>query len=429
MDLDEKLKKAQRLEKKSYYISEYLFRVLIIQKFILLPLAKTPITPNFITILSAIFAVLSFYFIYLGHFICAGLLFLVYSLLDHIDGMLARYKNLSSKIGKLLDASVDNLTFNGIFIFLFFCDLISLQACIFALVSMNIYNCITTFYILNQLRKLKSIKRFGLKKWFLDRGFLLGIDASLLAILISAGIMLGAFELMCYVVGGIFLFDLCYRLIELYANIKERKNDDKHYWAKFYQNNQSPFLPSLFAKFILKYAPKNAQLLELGCGNGRDSVFFYEKGMRVKAIDACKSEIEYLKANYAKNNLEFENADFCALNEISNAYDVIYSRFTLHSITKSEQESLLPFVYKALKAQGIFCVEARGLKNSLYNQGLASGDNAFIYDEHYRRFLDFEILCDELKILGFNLLFAKEDKGFAPFKNEDDIFIRIIAQK
>ena len=50
MDLDEKLKKAQRLEKKSYYISEYLFRVLIIQKFILLPLAKTPITPNFITI-------------------------------------------------------------------------------------------------------------------------------------------------------------------------------------------------------------------------------------------------------------------------------------------------------------------------------------------------------------------------------------------
>ena len=252
-------------------------------------------------------------------------------------------------------------------------------------------------------------------KWFLDRGFLLGIDASLLAILISTGIMLGAFELMCYVVGGIFLFDLCYRLIELYANIKGRKNDDKHYWTKFYQNNQSPFLPSLFAKFILKYAPKNAQLLELGCGNGRDSVFFYEKGMRVKAIDACKSEIEYLKANYAKNNLEFENADFCALNEISNAYDVIYSRFTLHSITKAEQESLLPFVYKALKAQGIFCVEVRGLKNSLYNQGLALGDNAFIYDE--------------LKILGFNLLFAKEDKGFAPFKNEDDIFIRIIAQK
>ena len=92
---------------------------------------------------------------------------------------------------------------------------------------MNIYNCITTFYILNQLRKLKSIKRFGLKKWFLDRGFLLGIDASLLAILISAGIMLGAFELMCYVVGGIFLFDLCYRLIELYANIKIQKNDNK----------------------------------------------------------------------------------------------------------------------------------------------------------------------------------------------------------
>lgn len=429
MDLDEKLKKEQRLENKSYYITEYLFRVLIIQKFILLPLAKTPITPNTITILSAIFAALSFYLVYLGHFISAGLLFLVYSLLDHIDGMLARYKNLSSKIGKFLDVSVDNLTFNGIFILLFICDLASLQACVFALVAMNIYGGITTFYILKQLRKLKSIKRFGLKKWFLDRGFLLGIDASLLAILISAGIMLGAFNLMCYLIGGIFLFDLCYRLIELYANIKMQKNDDKSYWAKFYEHNQNPFSPSLFAEFILKYTPKNAEILELGCGNGRDSVFFHQKGLRVKAIDACSSEIEYLKIHYANKNLEFENADFCALNEIYDLYNVIYSRFTLHSITKKQQERLLPFVYKALKAQGLFCIEVRGLKNSLFNQGVALGDNAFIYDEHYRRFLDFEILCDELKNLGFTLLFAKEDKGFAPFKNEDDFFIRIIAQK
>lgn len=429
MDLDEKLKKEQRLENKSYYITEYLFRVLIIQKFILLPLAKTPITPNTITILSAVFAALSFYLVYLGHFVSAGLLFLVYSLLDHIDGMLARYKNLSSKLGKFLDVSVDNLTFNGIFILLFICDLASLQSCVFALLIMNIYSCVTTFYILKQLRKLKSIKRFGLKKWLLDRGFLLGIDASLLAILISAGIMLGAFNFMCYLIGGIFLFDLCYRLIELYTNIKMQKNDDKSYWAKFYEHNQNPFSQSLFAEFILKYAPKNAKILELGCGNGRDSVFFHQKGLRVKAIDACENEIEYLKAHYANENLEFENADFCALDEISNAYDVIYSRFTLHSITKKQQERLLPFVYNALKAQGLFCVEVRGLKNSLFNQGVALGDNAFIYDEHYRRFLDFEILCDELKNLGFNLLFAKEDKGFAPFKNEDDFFIRIIAQK
>lgn len=430
MDLDEKLKKEQRLENKSYYITEYLFRVLIIQKFILLPLAKTPITPNAITLLSAFWAGLSFYCIYLGHYVVAGILFLLYSLFDHIDGMLARYKNLSSKLGKFLDVSVDTLVFNGIFIFLFACELISLQACIFALVMMNLYNCITSFYILKELRKLGHIKRFGLKKWFLDRGFLLGIDASLLAILIACGIMFGAFEFICYLVGGIFLSDLCYRLVELWRNRKTHKNDDeKLYWAKFYQSNQNPFSPSLFANFILEFAPRNANLLELGCGNGRDSVFFHQKGLRVKAIDACVSEIEYLKMHYAKKNLEFENADFCALNEIYDLYNVIYSRFTLHSITKKQQERLLPFVYKALKAQGLFCIEVRGLKNSLFNQGIALDDNAFIYDEHYRRFLDFEILCDELKNLGFTLLFAKEDKGFAPFKNEDDFFIRIIAQK
>lgn len=225
MDLDEKLKKDQRLESKSYYLTEYLVRVLIIQKFILLPLAKTPITPNCITFLGAVFASLSFYCVYLGHYIGGGLLFLLYSLFDHIDGMLARYKNLSSKLGKFFDASVDNLVFNGIFIFLFLCELISLQACIFVLVMMNLYNCITSFYILKELRKLRHIKRFGLKKWFLDRGFLLGIDAGLLGILIALGIMLGAFEPMCWLVGSIFLFDLCYRLIELMRNFKADKNN------------------------------------------------------------------------------------------------------------------------------------------------------------------------------------------------------------
>ncbi|ECL2930137.1 hypothetical protein FSR86_08420, partial [Campylobacter jejuni] len=60
MNLDEKLKKNERLEnKRSYYISEYIIRVLIIQKFILLPLVqRTNIKPNQVTITAGFFALL-----------------------------------------------------------------------------------------------------------------------------------------------------------------------------------------------------------------------------------------------------------------------------------------------------------------------------------------------------------------------------------
>ena len=36
-----------------------------------------------------------------------------------------------------------------------------------------------------------------------------------------------------------------------------------------------------FAKFCLDYFPKDSHILDIGCGNGRDAVFFSEKGFRV----------------------------------------------------------------------------------------------------------------------------------------------------
>lgn len=82
-----------------------------------------------------------------------------------------------------------------------------------------------------------------------------------------------------------------------------------------------------------------------------------------------------------------------------------------------------------LKQNGLLRIEVRGQQNSLYKCGVMIEDeqDAFIYDNHYRRFLNFNELREDLKSYG--LLFAKEDRGFAPFKDEDDFFIRIIARK
>ncbi|HED8437279.1 hypothetical protein AJ879_09060 [Campylobacter jejuni] len=81
----------------------------------------------------------------------------------------------------------------------------------------------------------------------------------------------------------------------------------------------------------------------------------------------------------------------------------------------------------------MLCIEARGKKNSLFGKGERVIDNnegeyCFIFEEHFRRFLDFDELKYYVKNLGLEILYAKEDKGFAPFKNEDDYFIRLIAQ-
>lgn len=230
-ELDEKLVKENRIDKKiSYYLTEYIYRVLIIQRYILIPLAsKTNITPNQVTLFSLMLSLLSFVCIYFDCLGLASFLYILYSFCDHIDGMLARYKKLSSKFGKYLDVFVDNIAFNFVFIIVYISFDVSIYYVVFVIVMMNLHGIVATYYIVPKLKTLKNIQRFGIKKWFFDRGFILGIDASLLGILITIMLFSGSFAFFMLFIGCVFLFDMLYRLHELKINlvIQEIENERK----------------------------------------------------------------------------------------------------------------------------------------------------------------------------------------------------------
>lgn len=206
------------------------------------------------------------------------------------------------------------------------------------------------------------------------------------------------------------------------------KIDDRVYWEKYYTIHYKIEESSLFAKTCMKeYFKKGQTLIELGCGNGRDSVYFAHNGIQVLGIDQCKNIIDFLQ-KHTNANLNFQCADFANL-PVEAQYDIIYSRFTLHSITQRQQDKVILWAKESLKRGGIFAIEVRGYKNSLYKMGIpVEGEkDAFIFENHYRRFLNLEGLLRQLQ--DFDIIYAKEEKGFAPFKEEDDYFIRVIVRK
>ena len=84
---------------------------------------------------------------------------------------------------------------------------------------------------------------------------------------------------------------------------------------------------SSFAKYCWKnYLKKNKSLLRIGCGNGRDSFFFYKKGMRVTAIDKSNPII---KKNIQRNRkINFIDMDITSKKLYSiGKFDYIYARF------------------------------------------------------------------------------------------------------
>lgn len=207
---------------------------------------------------------------------------------------------------------------------------------------------------------------------------------------------------------------------------------DNNYWEKFYSKQNAELRPSLFAVYVNELFNNNKKkIIELGCGNGRDSIFFANNSHNILAIDQCESEIKFLQNQYKQlNNIVFRCDDFTSLS-LDNKYDIVYSRFTLHSIRKEEERRVLQWAYESLNEGGLFCIEVRGHKNEIYKLGepVDNEPDAYIYNDHYRRFLNFETLCNDLKELGFTITFAAEEKGFAPFNGEDETYIRVIVKK
>lgn len=103
-----------------------------------------------------------------------------------------------------------------------------------------------------------------------------------------------------------------------------------------------------YDKFLSKIA-KKSYILDFGCGSGRDSKYFMEKGYKVKAIDGsiemCKLASEYINQNV-------ECMKFDELNE-ENTYDAIWACSSILHVEKKKLPSILSKMIRALKPNGV----------------------------------------------------------------------------
>lgn len=187
--------------------------------------------------------------------------------------------------------------------------------------------------------------------------------------------------------------------------------DDKNYWKKFYNSNETIKECSDFCVFIMDYFKTNEDIiniLDCGCGNGRDS---YELSKKYNVIGIDSSG--FVPSN--RENLVFLCDDFVKVDKSN--YDLIYSRFTFHSITNEQHQLFL----NTIKQNSYLAIEARSIK------GLH--DDVYFGKEHFRNYIDIDYLKQILIKSKFEILLIEEGKGFAKYKEEDPICIRLICKK
>ena len=203
--------------------------------------------------------------------------------------------------------------------------------------------------------------------------------------------------------------------------------DNKEYWTDYYKKHPNPVEPSTFAKFCTGFLEENKSLIELGCGNGRDSVYFAGKQVNVTAVDQVDEEMEYLNNKYEANNLKFVSEDFTNMGT-DNSYDYVYSRFTIHSIDSEAETRVFNWIYNQLNKDGYFFLEVRSLNDPMFKKGEQISDTENI-TTHYRRYLDYEDTVEKLEKIGLNIIYKVESQGLAVYNDDDPTLIRLVAKK
>lgn len=215
----------------------------------------------------------------------------------------------------------------------------------------------------------------------------------------------------------------------LYPNIVENPVDNTAYWNQYYKNRVCPEGPSPFARYVATLVEPGRDMVELGCGNGRDVVYFAAQGLYVTALDLSREAIVQLQSRGIPNARplcgDFVNSDV----HKPDSYDYAYSRFTIHSINRSQEQVLLGNLFRGLRPGGKLFIEVRGVNDPLFGKGKQVERNAFFYDNHYRRFIVLDELVESLERHGFRVEYAQERTGFAPYGNDDPPVIRVVAAK
>lgn len=204
----------------------------------------------------------------------------------------------------------------------------------------------------------------------------------------------------------------------------------QNYWDIFYATkaDKVPAEPSSFARWVAERDPRPTSVLDIGSGTGRDSLWFAEQGLRVTGCDYSPKGVEYARARARERGLDaaFRRLNLYDLRQMLSAgallgpsleIDAVYARFLVHALEDEGRQNLWRLARSVLAhTRGRLYLEFR------------TEPTEHEFGEHYRKFVQPELVVSELATYGFRCEHVEDRYGLAAHKGEDPRVCRIIAK-
>jgi SAM-dependent methyltransferase len=204
------------------------------------------------------------------------------------------------------------------------------------------------------------------------------------------------------------------------------------YWADFYARTTYTS-GSTFFELVNARADTPQTVVDIGCGDGRDSYAFAAAGRR-KVTGLDRSHVGVRQAGRKAEQLGYGDIltfTACDVGDERRLRETLlaardgdepmlyYARFFLHSIPESVQRILMAVVAETARPGDYFAAEFRTDKDEAMEK---------VHGNHYRRFQNGPGFGRALsETYGFTPLLTQEGNGFSPYKGEDPQLYRVIA--
>ena len=206
---------------------------------------------------------------------------------------------------------------------------------------------------------------------------------------------------------------------------QKKLDQQSQHWEKNFSNKPEMFglEPSLSAEKALNLFKerKTNNIIELGAGLGRDSIFFAKNNIKIQALDYSSSGIKIINHKIKKNNLSnyistklFDVREKLPFED--NSVDACYSHMLYcMALTIDDLQKLNNEILRILKPGGINIYTVRHTNDGDFQKGIHRGEDLYENDGFIVHYFSEEKINSLLK--GFkNISLEKFEEGTFPRK-------------
>lgn len=219
-----------------------------------------------------------------------------------------------------------------------------------------------------------------------------------------------------------------------------RRGANIDYWREYYgarSRVSPPQLPSQFALFALSVRPPPGLIVDLGCGSGRDTLFFASQKIKTLGLDYAQTAIDANRAAAEQRGVAshamFRQVDVSDLAQVKAVQDFVararpdaplcvYSRFFFHALDENAEGAALMLISQLLDRPGDYAALEFRTKDDEAREKVTP--------EHYRRYIDVDqFLARASAIYGLQCAYRVEGTGFAIFREDDAHVVRLVLER